>query len=198
MDNSGPGVIGTPVSSGGTFAEYPNLSRSLASKTYDSDMVLLFAAVRNAFGKKGAPGSKLQVPNEGQYRWDALFPYVDYVFHEFDIGPDSNNDAFISSINKSAAENSANVPDILTTNQIGVTISDVPIKKMSTLATYYMRSSPDDYFCRQSSNAGNPLIYGGLARLTVRIMSYPYLHQLWTIFQLFIGLRLYYGIEGVY
>jgi len=172
VDNSAPGVLTATgiISSGGTYAEYPGKTREEARTAYDADMVLTFAAVRSAFGPKGAADSKLQVPNSSYDNWTAIFPYIDGVFREFMIQPrNANVESVNSYIRKIAEADAAGVPSIISSVGLGSTNTDNPREKMTALALYYLAASNMDYFCRQDKNSGDPQVWGWFGALDYNV-----------------------------
>ncbi len=160
VDNSGGTGFAGPgtITTGGTYLEYPGRSRNDAHIQYSNDMVLTFAAVRNVFGPKGASGSKIQVPNNGNYsNWAQLFPYIDGVFREFEINPKAvTSDSIQGLVQKMSEASTAGVPNIPSTSNTGITPTDMPREKMTALAIYYLAATPNDYFCKQDKNASDP------------------------------------------
>jgi len=162
VDNSLTGVVENncgDISSGGTFAEYPGKTRAQAAAAYDSDLVLAFAAVRSVFGPKGAPGSKLQVPN-GAQGWTALYPTIDQTFEEYRVQPQSSGfwswGNFGDWLGAQAASDAAGLPTIVSAVGLGSSATDNVQQKLFALAAYYIGANPTlDYFCRQDSNAGD-------------------------------------------
>lgn len=159
VDNSAAHYVlqysGGTISAGGTYAEYPGLSRADAHIAWANDMALIFAEARAAFGPKGQ--SKILCPNVGTVNWPAAFPHCEMAFREFQIQATretvSSIDQFIPAIK---AAHDAGVKNVISTFRTGSTAYDLPREKLESLALYYQVANPDDYFCRQDSNGGDP------------------------------------------
>jgi uncharacterized repeat protein (TIGR01451 family) len=173
VDNSEKGALtaaqGTIVS-GGAFFEYPG-SATVAAAAYDADIVTAFAAVRTAFGTKGA-GNKQLAANMGvpTTAAPALYPYVDYVFWEFLISLSSDYRAgFDTKVSTVATAQASGVANVISAFGLGSTSTDQPDAKMMGLAEYYLMAGPLDYFCRQDLNSGDIQTYDWFGALEYNV-----------------------------